>query len=150
MLAPRFSCADLWVRGLGLTYRCELRTENPAYAKGLFDVNAEYFQQLTRALANGDLGFRPGAGDDFVTETDERERQRAARAWWLRRLQGKFLSAARIVKAAMTFQDPLDYLLWKIERHSGVHVEPSERQRRFPLIFAWGLLWQLYRKGAFR
>ncbi len=152
MLPPRFSCADLWVRGLGLTYRCELRSENPAYARGLFEGNAEYFQQLTRALANGDLGFRSAAGgdDDFVTDTGERERRRAARLWWLRRLQGKFLSAARIIKAAMTFEDPLDYLLWKIERHSGVHVEPSERQRRFPLIFAWGLLWQLYRKGAFR
>ena len=65
-------------------------------------------------------------------------------------LQGKFLSAARIIKAALTFEDPLDYLLWKIERHSGVHVEPTSRQRRYPLIFAWGLLWQLYRKGAFR
>jgi hypothetical protein len=56
----------------------------------------------------------------------------------------------RLVKAAGTFDDPLDYLLWKIERHSGIYIAPSERQRRYPLIFAWGLLWRLYRRGAFR
>ncbi|MGB5209231.1 MAG: hypothetical protein WBN31_05525 [Gammaproteobacteria bacterium] len=152
MLPPRFSSADLWIRGLGLTYRCELRTEDPAYARGLFEASAAYFEELTGAFADGALGFgrQSGETDSFVAEISRRERRRSKTGWWLRRVQGKFLSAARIMKAAMTFEDPLDYLLWKIERHSGVHVEPSERQRRFPLLFAWGLLWQLYRKGAFR
>ena len=152
MLPAQFSGADLWVRGLGLTYRCELRTEDPAYSRGLFDANAAYLNALTNALADGHLGYRPvaGATDVYVSDAATALRRRTAAAWWLRRLQGKFLSAARIIKAALTFDDPLDYLLWKIERHSGVHVEPTSRQRRYPLIFAWGLLWQLYRQGAFR
>ncbi len=152
MLPGEFSGAELWVRGLGLTYRCELRTEDPAYSRGLFDANAAYLNALTHALADGDLGYRPvdGETDRYVSEATTALRRRTTAAWWLRRLQGKFLSAARIIKAALTFEDPLDYLLWKIERHSGVHVEPTSRQRRYPLIFAWGLLWQLYRKGAFR
>lgn len=152
MLPTRFSGAELWVRGLGLTYRCELRTEDPAYSRGLFDANAAYLNALTHALADGDLAYRPvdGETDLYASEATTALRRRAAAAWWLRRAQGKFLSAARIIKAALTFEDPLDYLLWKIERHSGVHVEPTPRQRRYPLIFAWGLLWQLYRKGAFR
>ena len=152
MLPARFSSADLWVRGLGLTYRCELRTEDPAYTRGLFEANQAYLQALTGALADGELGYRAvkGDGDTYCSELAPALCRRTARGWWVRRMQGKFLSAARIIKAALTFEDPLDYLLWKIERHSGVHVEPSPRQRRYPLIFAWGLLWQLYRKGAFR
>ena len=54
------------------------------------------------------------------------------------------------MKAAFTFNDALDYILWKIERHSGVYVEPTELQRRHPLLFSWGLLWRVYRKGGFR
>ncbi|MGD8976828.1 MAG: hypothetical protein PVG91_04430 [Gammaproteobacteria bacterium] len=152
MLPDRFSGADLWVRGLGLTYRCELRTEDPAYARGLFEANQAYLKALTAALADGELGYRAVGGDDdaYRSELTPSLRRRTARGWWIRRMQGKLLSGARIIKAALTFEDPLDYLLWKIERHSGVHVEPSPRQRRYPLIFAWGLLWQLYRKGAFR
>ena len=65
-------------------------------------------------------------------------------------LHGKVLSTLRIIKAALTFDGALDYLLWKIKRHSGVYIEPTERQRRFPLVFAWPLLWRLYRRGAFR
>jgi len=56
----------------------------------------------------------------------------------------------RLGKAAFTFNDPLDYVLWKVERHSGIHVEPTALQRRHPLLFAWPLLWRLYRRGGFR
>ena len=59
-------------------------------------------------------------------------------------------SVLRLFKAAFTFNEPLEYLLWKIERHSGLYIEPSDRQLRHPLIFAWPLLWKLKRQGAFR
>jgi hypothetical protein len=68
----------------------------------------------------------------------------------VRRIQGKLLSALRLFKAAFTFNQPLEYLLWKIERHSGLYIEPTRRQIRHPLIFAWPLLWKLYQQGAFR
>jgi len=54
------------------------------------------------------------------------------------------------VKAAVTFDGALDYLLWKIQRHSGVYIEPTGLQRQYPLIFAWPLLFRLWREGAFR
>jgi hypothetical protein len=60
------------------------------------------------------------------------------------------LSSLRILKAALTFDGALDYLLWKIKRHSGVYIEPTALQSRYPLIFAWPLLFRLWRKGAFR
>ena len=70
--------------------------------------------------------------------------------WWLRRVLGKILSVKRLFKAAFTFNEPLQYLLWKIERHSGHYIEPSPLQLKHPLLFSWPLLWKLYRLGAFR
>jgi hypothetical protein len=42
------------------------------------------------------------------------------------------------------------YILWKIERHSGVKATATPWQRRHPLLAAPGLAWRLYRRGAFR
>lgn len=153
-LAEPFSSAELWCRGLGLTYTCELRSENPAGVTALYEHNADHFDDLLEAYA-----ACPAAA--VTRTTDGRYAARAAdllipapggsrAAWAARRVQGKALSVLRLVKAAGTFEDPLDYLLWKIRRHSGVYIEPTERQRRYPLIFAWGLLWRLYRSGGFR
>lgn len=154
VLVEPFSSAELWCRGLGLTYTCELRSENPAGVTALYEHNAGHFDDLLEAYA-----ACPAAA--VARTADGRYAARAAdlivpapggsrTAWAARRVQGKVLSVLRLVKAAGTFEDPLDYLLWKIRRHSGVYIEPTERQRRYPLIFAWGLLWRLYRSGGFR
>ena len=41
--------------------------------------------------------------------------------------QGKLLHVLRLMKATTTFKGGADYILWKVERHSGVRVEVSER-----------------------
>ena len=67
-----------------------------------------------------------------------------------------FLAASRIDRnreryfPGLVLDDPVDYALWKVQRHSGVTVTATERQRRYPLIFAWPLVWQLYRQGALK
>jgi hypothetical protein len=70
--------------------------------------------------------------------------------WALRTAQGKLLSVARLLKALFTFDGGLDYIAWKLERHSGQRIEIPPRVRRYPLIFVWGLFWRLYRRGIFR
>ena len=60
------------------------------------------------------------------------------------------LPLLRLIKAVFTFEGGVDYALWKIERHSGVTVTVSDRARRHPLIFGWGPLFRLWRRGAFR
>ena len=70
--------------------------------------------------------------------------------WRLRSLQGKVLSVLRLLKAITTFEGGVDYILWKIQRHSGVTVEVEPRLRRRPLLAIWVLSWRLYRRGGFR
>lgn len=137
LLPAAWSSRELWVTGLQQTYRCELRTESTQRADTLYEFNPDYYDRKTAALA-ADLA--PG----------KTARRRAPLSWWLRRTQGKILSILRLLKAAFTFNDPLQYLLWKVERHTGQQFQASERQLKHPLIFAWPLLWNMYRQGAFR
>jgi len=151
LLAGTFAAAELWRSGFALTYACELRSEHPGGIAALYEHNAGHFDDLLASYANranAAVAAVPGGG--YRSKSRRPGGSRARISWALRRGQGKVLSVLRLVKAAGTFEDPLDYLLWKLERHSGVYIAPTERQRRRPLIFAWGLLWRLYRRGAFR
>jgi hypothetical protein len=56
----------------------------------------------------------------------------------------------RLLKALFTFECGLDYIAWKLERHSGQRIEIPDRVRRWPLVFSWGFFWKLYRRGVFR
>ena len=68
----------------------------------------------------------------------------------LRRLAGKLLSALRLAKAAFTFQGGADYIVWKIERHSGKKIVLTDWQKRHPIIAGVMLLGALLRNGAVR
>ncbi len=150
-LPDRFNAKQLWSGGLSLTYQCEFRSEPPGHAGKLFDYWPDYYRALASALAGQGVGYDPGdAPDQFRNTCSERARRRAPSSWRLRKFQGKVLSTLRILKAALTFDGALDYLLWKIQRHSGIYIEPSGLQRKYPVIFAWPLLYRLWRRGAFR
>ncbi|MEM9386355.1 MAG: hypothetical protein AAGA68_14955 [Pseudomonadota bacterium] len=134
----------LWQHALSQTYRCELRAESGLRAGQLVERDHAYFVQLAQAWSaeqprvEGNRSSWPLAASP------------GGWRWPARRLWGKALSVARLLKAAFTFNDGFEYLLWKIERHSGIYVEPTPLQRRWPLLFAWPLFWRLYRLGAFR
>ena len=154
-VAPRlpenFDAKTLWAEGLSLTYQCEFRSEPSGHAEKLFGYWPDYYRAVTQALARENLGFAvTETADSFRTVCIVSARHWSPVSWWLRRVQGKALSTLRIFKAALTFDGALDYLLWKIQRHSGVYFQPTELQRKYPLVFAWPLLWRLWRKGAFR
>ena len=150
-LRDRFSAKDVWTRGLSLSYRCELRSEPPGHAQKLFGFWPDYYTSITTTLAGQGLGFEQAEQDGkFINTTSNNTRRCSKASWWLRRMQGKVLSFLRLIKAAITFTGGLDYLLWKIKRHSGVYIEPTTLQRKYPLIFVWPLLWRLYTHGAFR
>ena len=150
-LPDRFEAKRMWADGLGLTYQCEFRSEPPGHAEKLFEYWPDYYRAVTSALAAEGLGFKSAnSGDTFRNVCGDTTRRWSPVSWWLRRIQGKMLSTLRILKAALTFDGALEYLLWKIQRHSGVYIEPTELQKKYPAIFAWPLLWRLWRSGAFQ
>jgi len=77
-------------------------------------------------------------------------RTEALRAWARRARLGRALNVLRLLKAALTFDHALDYVVWKVERHSGVRLEVAPWERRFPLLAAPGLYWRLRRRGLLR
>jgi len=146
-----FSSSDLWTRGLALTYQCELRTESSNRGESIYEYNPAYYDDLTRLYARENTTLSNLEPEClYLNQSSQLARKLSPLAWWLRRVQGKLLSVLRLMKAAFTFNEPLEYLLWKIERHSGLYIEPTRRQLEHPLIFAWPLLWKLHRQGAFR
>ncbi len=150
-MQDRFSSAELWTRGLSLTYQCELRTESSNRGESIYAYNPAYYDGITSSFAREKTTLSYADSQDMYCNLSSGfSRKLSSLSWWLRRVEGKLLSGLRLFKAAFTFNQPLEYLLWKIERHSGLYIEPSQRQLRHPLIFAWPLLWKLHRKGAFR
>lgn len=150
-LPQRFSAADLVSRGLSMTYQCELRSEPAGHAEALYGHNTAYYQDMVTALSSNCLAYRPVDQDGFFwNQAGSWQRQWSLILWGLRRIHGKVLSVLRLLKASLTFSGGFDYLLWKIGRHSGLTIEPTPRQRKYPLVFGWPLLWKLYRRGAFR
>jgi hypothetical protein len=146
-----FSSYELWTRGFSLTYQCELRTESSNRGDSIYAFNPTYFDSALKSVAEQDMLLSSSEqGEFYRNNSSAYARKVSSLSWRVRRMQGKLLSILRLLKAAFTFNEPLEYILWKIERHSGLYIKPSPRQIRHPLIFSWPLLWKLYRQGAFR
>jgi len=150
----QFDARELWNKGLLLSYQSELRSERPEKLSRLFDAARQHFEQLSCSAIEGS-GYRLQIEDDGETfrynaDIPCRIRRLNRLAWGVRFLQGKLLSAARLLKALVTFRGGVDYILWKIERHSGIAIEEAPRLRRYPLVGLCVIFWRLYRRGAFR
>jgi len=153
-LSSPFSARELWCRGLSLSYRSELRPEKKDQPIRLFEGAREYYEQITpKAMAAVSFEVEVISGSDPVryrSNISSGRRFRNRLAWQARRVQGKGLSVLRLAKALFTFQGGLDYILWKIERHSGVGIPQDSALRKHPLSGVWVMIWQLYRRGGFR
>ncbi len=134
LLPSQATAETFWVRGFGETYRAELRSEGPGRAAEIFAADRVRYEAIWDGLKMPPTGGRLWARCK----------------WAVRRPWGKVLSVARLVKAAFTFEDGGTYILWKIERHSGVGVTPTPWQRRHPVLASTVLAWRLYRRGAFK
>ncbi|UPG74648.1 hypothetical protein MVG78_19515 (plasmid) [Roseomonas gilardii subsp. gilardii] len=133
--APTGPPAAFWRHLFARTYGAELRAERGNRPDSIVATAPGWFEAVLPAALHR-IGRRP-AGNWRL-------------AWALRRLGGKALNIARLVKAAFTFDGGPDYLADKIARHSGVPVELTPWQRRHPVLAAPLLLWRLRRRGAVR
>lgn len=154
LLDSTFPPADLWTRAFCETYRAELRPEGSRQALALHRSAAARYAQLTPLILSA-VGIahrsKPDSGAIVLDETAGASARRFARLAWLgRRIVGKLLNGLRILKAIFTFDGGLSYVLWKVERHSGVRLTVTPWQRRHPLLCSPLVAWRLYRRGAFR
>lgn len=149
-LAPaQPTTADLWCTGLRASYAAELRNEGPDRADHLFEGHAGQFEAITHAVGLPEL--HPQAdGVRWIVELDATARRIARLTWVVRTIQGKLLSLARIFKAWYTFDGGLDYIVWKLARHSDREIVIPDRVRHRPWLYLWGFFWRLYREGVFR
>jgi hypothetical protein len=154
-LPPEGALEALWQGALALSYATELRAEKQGRAAELAGHGRAFYAAMTRELLPrmGDVLRLEAHADGSLTyhsTVAPRARRMAPALWALRRVQGKALSVARLIKGLFTFEGGLDYLAWKLSRHSGQVVEIPDKVRRRPLLHIWGFMRTLYRRGVFR
>ena len=133
------------------TYAAELRVERGARADDLVGRDAaRYAQLLPAAWRAAGLAFASTGDGVLEPALSAAERAAAERRWRLRRRLGRPLNLLRLLKAASTFANAIDYVAWKVERHSGYRIEPSPFQRRHPLLAAPALYFKLRARGVLR
>lgn len=150
----RFEPAELWTTAFRETYRAELRGEKAETIDAIYAAQPARFDAVAVAAlrvleARGKLRLL-AVGRELEVASDPERRARARRAWRLRRPFAKAFAIAALVKTPATFDGWVDYAIFKVERHSGVRIELSERQRRRPLLHAVPILIRLLRQGVLR
>lgn len=138
---------ELWAEVFRRTYGAELRPERDQKALEIYIMNQERYDGIMD-LVYKNLGLDP---DRVLRKQPPRfPILKAQFHWWLRRLNGKSVSLLRLIKASMTFDGGIDYLAWKIKRHSGVELVVKPWMRSFPLLAGLVLFWRMRKQDAFR
>ena len=153
-IQSEFSARELWCKGLEFSYRAELRAERPDKVVHLYEAAGDYYEEITPMALDAVPYFSDIINHEgcvyYRTRISKRIRLASRLTWGVRCLLGKMLSVLRLLKGMTTFEGGVDYILWKIQRHSGIAVDVDARLRRHPLLAMWVLSWRLYRQGGFR
>ena len=141
----RFSLAAFWQEAFRRTYDSERRPEAEDSILALYRVDeARYDAVGALAMevlaARGHFASATPRPRSFEIEIPAKQRRLQRLRWRLMRPFARMLGLARLLKTAFTFGDWVPYVLWKLERHTGRRIEPTERQRRHPLIFGWPII----------
>lgn len=137
----RFTPEALWTAVFRETYASELRTESDARIQSLYAAAPDRYDHTLAAALDGLVADgRARVARESGGFRVDRAPGLLARPRRARRSLARVIGAVQLVKSAITFGDWLPYALWKLERHTGTRLEPSERQRRHPFLFAWPLV----------
>lgn len=141
LMPERVTAAEFWTTALAASYRTELRSEDAGpRTAAIVDREPARYEAITAAIY-GD----PDADGRYAMPA-----RRGRDRWRLRRAVSRPAQVARIVRTAFFFEGAADYALAKLERHSGVRVPLSERERRHPVLHAPILLRRAIRSGALK
>ena len=153
--SQRYSLAAFWQEAFRRTYTSEMRGEKPETIRAIYRSNPGRYDDVGRAAlgdleASGWIERVSERGDSVEVQLTRRRRILGQWRWHLTRPLAKALAFTRLIKSATTFGDWVPYILWKVERHSGVHIELSDRQRRHPFLFGWPILLRLLTQRELR
>lgn len=147
----RITAEEIWQTGLSETYKSELRSEKKDRNASIYEAAPESFKERTALYSQKQPHTLSAAQEDFYL---------AHVPFWkkllttintpIRRYGGKLVTLLRLVKAPLTFDGAVDYIVWKIERHSGQKLEPTTFQRNHPLIAGWPLLFKVLKNKIAR
>lgn len=148
------SLAELWQRGFRESYSMELRPEMPGTIRALYETMPQRYHRiaheaLRELTPRGWLWVRTDASHGYVT-IPKVQLWQTRLSWKWRRPIAKVVYLLRLIKSAFTFGDWFPYVLWKVSRHSGKHLEATERQRQHPFIFGVPVLLKLLLRGDLR
>ncbi len=115
----------------------EIRPESGGRIDALFNAQREVVLRAYDALLQQLARERILRSDGKVYQlTNPARALQAMRTGWYFRTS-KVRATARWMKYIVLYDDWLDYVVRKIARRSGVTVELTARERRWPLIFLW-------------
>lgn len=137
--------SEFWQALFARTYGAELRPERSNRGGLIYETDAGWFDRvLIQAL--GDLGLNASTDPDGALCPGMKRWRGLDLDWAIRRVAGRSLNVLRLIKAAFTFENGADYIVWKIGRHTGRTLALSPWQRRHPLLAAPRLLWRMRRQ----
>nr|WP_016737761.1 hypothetical protein [Gluconobacter thailandicus] len=141
----RMTAVEYWQSLFARTYASELRVEKKGRGHSLIAGQEDRFAaMLPLGWARAHLRYS-AIGNMLEPVLSSVARKRAARRWALVGQTGKPRNVVRLIKAAFTFENGASYLAWKIQRHTGVDLSLSERERKHPLVFLPVLLRRMQR-----
>ena len=147
LVNPSRESRDIWVRAFSQTYSAELRSERGGKGLEIYLLDQDRYDRMAPLVLEH-------LGESEEPKYDKQPPRapiiQSKTKWFLRKANGKFVSVMRLIKASMTFDGGIDYLAWKITRHSGVEIEITEWMRKWPVFAGLTLFWRLRSRGAFK
>lgn len=145
-LPPVFDAETYGATALRVSMSWEVRPEPTGRSRALWEAQrAEQrpvFEALLRELrVRGELA--PAGEGRFTAVHPVGRLERVRLGLYFRRSMAR--ATTRWLKHVLTFEGWLDYIVRKASRHSGERIELSERERRWPWLFAWGRLFHYLR-----
>jgi len=122
---------------LTTAFASEIRPETADRIASLLDVQRVTLHQMYTPLLTWlqRAGALRQEGPLYRTVADHGTREALLSSVYMRR--SKLRATLRWTKYVALYDDWLDYVVGKIARRSGVAIELSSRERRWPLIFLW-------------
>jgi len=137
-LPAEFDAASYARTLLSVSMAAEIRPEPSGRAEALVDSQREYYASmygllLAELLGTGEL-LDKGEGR-FALARPVSGWEGARSSWFFR--WSLLRATLRWSKHVLTFDDWLEYILRKAQRHTGREIVLSQRERRWPLVFLW-------------